>query len=317
MGKTTKAAKQRDPLTAEQALAATMPKGTVLPTKEWLERYNHSATSPTNASGQKVGRATLREPWFESLVKRDWKEANAEKRPAIFTVENLQALRSYRNQFEAANRSETRSCLNVSNGGRSSGGGKGDPSLSVMAAKRWLGMVEPAIGAIIDTLRAVAIDDQSYQAVAMARFGSRAADFYDKDTGAFTVRYVPKSGRHPLRVKAEFVDAVRRLTDAVSGHRAAANANGPVALGDDGLPIESVRQFNLTDTLRAEIQRRADAGRPVGSIDIPLVFLRDICRENGLPPPPESTAEAEFEGIPMRVFADRFLGWVLKDGEVE
>jgi hypothetical protein len=284
-----------------------MPKGTVLPTKEWLERFNHDATSPTNASGQKVGRATLREPWFESLVKRDWKDAHAEKRPPVFTVENLQALRIYRNQFEAANRSEMRSCLNVSNGGRSSGGGRAEPTLSVMAAKRWLGMVEPAVGAIIDTLRAVAIDDKAYQVVAMERFGSRAADFFDKDTGSFTVRFVPKSGRHPMRIKDEFVDAVRRLTGAVTGQRAPANSNGP---SEAEQPIEGVK---VSDQLAAKLSERRDAGRPVASIVMAAPTWAAICRETGFDP--DGFETAAINGVPVSIHEDWKWGWVL-NGEV-
>jgi hypothetical protein len=268
------------------------------PTPEWKLRYENACRkdSPTTASGFKMAARPVyrKHPWFESLCARE----------DAFTDEDLIALRFYRNLHEATERSETKCSLASMVHG--SGPWNGEPSLAVARAKSALAGLDPLIGPLIDTLRAIALEDLTYEQVAMARFGYRYDDYFDKASGAFIQRMRPKSGRHPGQIKGEFIDAAKRLTAAVNRRQIGRAASG-------GLTAAQPVQFSLTDTLRADIDKRAAAGRPVGSIDMPLAFLRDICRENQLPRPDDSTEAATFDGIHVRVFADRFLGWVLND----
>jgi len=274
---------------------------TVEPTPEWLQHFNAVRESPTTSSGFKMGRVYRREPWFESLLKRD----------DAFTGEDLAALRYYRNTFEHAQHSETKCSLASMVHG--SGSGNGEPSLAVARAKSTLAFIDPLLGPLAETVRLIAIHDFTYEQVAMGRFGYRYADYYDGVSGTFMQRPKPKSGRHPGLIKDEFLAGCRRLTAAVNRRpveNLAANADFPGLERVSDARASSAPQ-RLTDRLRGDIARRRNEGRPVGSIDLSLTDLRDLCRENDLPCPPDDAESGWFEGLPVRV--NRPFGWVLND----
>jgi len=272
----------------------------VSPTPEWLARYNHVKDSPTTASGFKMAARPVyrKQPWFESLCGRD----------DAFTDEDLTALRYYRNAYEQSQRSETRCALASMVHG--SGGGNGEPSLAVARAKSVLEHLEPALGSLLTTMRAITLEDLTYEQVAMARFGYRYDDFYDSASGTFTQRPRNTSGRNPGKIKAEFVAGAKLLTAAMLGRRAAANANGP-AVGE--MPVEGVPVHRqLSDA----IYRRNGMGRPVASIIIAQATMDAIRRELG--DDEEWAFETmEFCGVPVSIRDDWPWGWVLNDGEAQ
>lgn len=269
------------------------------PTPEWLARYNHVKDSPTTASGFKMAARPVyrKHPWFESLCGRD----------DAFTDDDLTALRYYRNAFEQSQRSETRCALASMVHG--SGGGNGEPSLAVARAKSVLEHLEPALGSLLTTMRAITLEDMTYEQVAMARFGYRYDDFYDSASGTFTQRPRPTSGRNPGKIKAEFVAGAKLLTAAMMGRRVAANANGPAPAET---PVEGAL---VNEQLSAAMAKRRDDGRPVASIIIAQATMDAIRRELG------DDEEWAFEtmafcGVPVSIRDDWPWGWVLNDGEV-
>ncbi|MFZ2996256.1 MAG: hypothetical protein WA070_08770 [Sphingobium sp.] len=144
-----------------------------------------------------IGKAYRREPYFEELARR---EATG------ISEDDLRCLRFYRNAFEAAQRSPVRSVLN-----RDSGSGQGEgPMLATLMSASDHTYLERGVGAIVSTLRAVALDDKSYAQVAMDRWGSREQRWIIN--GEHRVKIVPKSGKHAGVVREEFLQAVGRLT---------------------------------------------------------------------------------------------------------
>jgi hypothetical protein len=109
-----------------------------------------------------------------------------------------------------------RCALNVVPGGVMPGAGRDLPP-SVMVARANMALCEDGLGALLATMRAVAIDDQPYAVVAMARFGSRNVDWYDDRTGTFASKPVPRSNRHPAIIRDEFMAGLRLLVEAVRG----------------------------------------------------------------------------------------------------
>lgn len=189
----------------------------VAPTPEQMARYDYQQGMATNSSGQRLGRPYRRRPWFEGLVEREWAEAARTKRAPLFAVEHLKALRLYREAYEMSERSETQSCL-ASMMPRD--GGTGEPSIAALSARSTVAWIERTLGALLPTMRAVAILDMSYAQAAMARFGSRNVDWYDDATGAFISKPAPRSGRHTERIRDEFHAGAKALAEAVGGWRA-------------------------------------------------------------------------------------------------
>jgi len=160
--------------------------------------------------GQVLGQAYRRQPHFESLAKREMGEARKEGRAPLIGEPELRALRFYRAAFEGADRSETKCALDIrprSSAGSSDRG----VSSAVIQAKRDLEICEADIGPILGVFRSVALHDRTYQQVAMERFGSRDADWFDDKLGAFTTRPVPRSTRHTAVIRAEFLQGLAQL----------------------------------------------------------------------------------------------------------
>lgn len=175
----------------------------VEPTKELQRRVTFRLEDITK-SGQVTGQAYKRRPWFETLAAR-----------GDITVDQLQALRFYRSNFERQHYSETRCVLN-----RDPGGGAGDgPSVALVNARWHVRELEAAAGALVDVLRAIAIHDLHYSDVAMATFGSRKQRWIKVELDQpFVEKIVPKSSEHPRRIKAEFIEAVERILPVAEPH---------------------------------------------------------------------------------------------------
>jgi hypothetical protein len=271
----------------------------IKPTPEWIARYGDQQITPTTEAGVKMGRAYHREPWFESLVKRDWTEAQRDKSAPAFTVDDLHALRRYRTAHEASLRSETRSSLNIERGGT---GERGEQSPALIRARRELAMMEAWLGPLVETMRAIAIDDMSYAQVAMARFGYREVDVYDDATGSFRTRISPRSGRHPTLVREEFQQGVKRLT-----------TRGAIAQPSIGTIATAASAAETTKpvltvghAIDAALARAEESATPIVAIAMSPAVSDDIVRELGS----EGVVEA-YRGLPVTIREDWRFGWVL------
>lgn len=276
------------------------------PTPEQMVRFTYRPHAPVTSAGLKMGRAYLREPWFESLVRRDWTDAQREARAPLFTPEDLHALRGYRNAFETAQRSEVRSCLNIERGGARGEHGVASPAL--LRARRTLAAIEAAIGAVVDTMRAIAIDDMSYAQVAMARFGAREQSWFDDATGTMVCKQAPRSGRHSVRIREEFLAGTKRLTAWVMGARAATGIPG------DHPHAESASNTQAERAISEAIDRAIE--RSPGAIAIAAApwTAQAIAQENGAVFDPEQeNTELSYAGLPVNLRSDWSFGWVLVD----
>jgi hypothetical protein len=285
-------------MTAARKRKRPAPPQPLKPTPEWLARYGERQISPTTDAGFKMGRAYLREPWFESLVKRDWTEAKREQRPPAFTVDDLHALRRYRTACEAAMRSEVRSSLNLQRGGT---GERGEQPPSLLRARHDVARMEARLGPNIQTMRAVAIDDMSYAQVAMARYGAREVDVYDDATGAFRTRQTPRSGRHPTRIRAEFQAGVKLLSQRAPTAEPAEPAAPPEA--------PTPAPPTVRDTIDAALTRAEARGTPIAAIAMAPAVSDDIARSLGA-----TGVVATYCGLPVTIREDWRFGWVLVEG---
>ncbi len=276
----------------------------VKPTPEWIARYGDHQVTPVTATGQRMGRAYLREPWFESLVRRDRTDAEREKRAPAFTIDDLHALRRYRTVHEAALRSETRSSLNLERGGT---GERGEQPPALVRARREIAMMEAWIGPLLETMRAIAIDDMSYAQVAMARFGCREVDVYDDATGTFHTRQSPRSGRHPTRIREEFMAGVKCLT--ARGGPVTPSAPRPAAVPTGSLAAPEPPAPTVRIAIDAAIDRAEAAATPIVAIAMSQTVSDDIVRDfrsHGL--------LDTYRGLPVTIREDWLFGWVLVEG---
>lgn len=302
MGKKTAQRQPKEIPTPTAALSAILPKGSILPTPEWLARYEHDAHSPTNSSGQKIGRACFRRPWFESLYDRDQGSESL-----TFTVAGLKALRFYREAAEACEHSETKSCL-ASLMPRS-GGGSG-PSPAIANARSQVASIERLLGTYLPTMRAVTIFDMSYAQVAMARFGSRDIDHYDDVSGTITKRIAPRSGRHTAQVREEFHAGVKVLVAAVRGRTVERTVASPFAV----VPVSSRPICDAIDAMAAHLLA---IGKSPTAIVASTWAAESIARENGIAfDAADAAKEMAYRGLPVTVRPDWVsVAWMLLDGE--
>ena len=197
------------------------------PTPE-QQRQRGFAIDPVVSEGQVVGRTYRRQPLYVTLSKTS----------AELTREELAALDLYRETHDRADRSFTKSCLDFDGDGMPR---KPDAILhinkAVRDARETIFRLEAAIGPLLDTLRAVALEDRTFADIAMERFGSRVRDWIEVDApvmlngkqviidgkpqkrAMFVERLAPKSGRHRERISEEYRLAVTMLTEAIRGHR--------------------------------------------------------------------------------------------------
>ncbi|WP_404711913.1 hypothetical protein [Sphingomonas sp. MMS24-J13] len=274
----------------------------IKPTPEWIARYGDHQITPTTETGLKMGRAYHREPWFESLVKRDWTDAEREGRVPAFAIDDLHALRRYRTAHEASLRSETRSSLNIERGGT---GERGEQAPALIRARRELAMMETWLGPLADTVRAIAIDDMSYAQVAMARFGYREVEVYDDATGTFRTRTSPRSGRHPTLIREEFQQGVKHLAARGAIAKPVISPARPAAsTGDISESVPTVGQ-----TIDAALARAEASATPIVAIVMSPAVSDDIVRDLGS----EGMVET-WRGLPVTIRDDWRFGWVLVEG---
>lgn len=188
----------------------------VAPTPETAAQAPYALQAVRSEQGQLLGRAWRRQAWFESLAKREAGEAQRAGRAPLIGADDLAALRFYRDAHEMAERSAMKSSLDILPGGAGPGGARDLPP-SVLVARAEVALCESRMGEWRPTMRAVALEDRTYAAVAMARFGSRDQDWYDAAAGMFVAKPVPRSNRHPLIIRSEFLAGLQALTEAVRG----------------------------------------------------------------------------------------------------
>lgn len=131
-------------------------------------------------------------------------------------TDQLKALRAYRAAFDASERSEVKSALDIRP--RSSGGSPG--ALAAIEAKAFaaiaLRQIESQLGALVRTMRDVVLMDMTFSDVAMKRFGAREVDYIDVGKGKrkprSLVKLAPKSGTHRQIVRDEFFAGLALLT---------------------------------------------------------------------------------------------------------
>ena len=186
------------------------------------EQHNHATyvvqdvvNKMANGVTIRVSKAYRRQPIFETL----WKQNGSG-----ISIEGLHALRYYRARHEETEQSLTRCALDVQ--GR--GGGAEAPlprgvdafMLVGEGAQRTMDRLHQAMGSVADTVRAVALDDQSYSEVAIQRWGSRKQHWIKQPdasggNAASVEKLVPKSGRHREAIRQEFLLGLGRLIQAV------------------------------------------------------------------------------------------------------
>ncbi|UAK25853.1 hypothetical protein [Sphingomonas nostoxanthinifaciens] len=276
------------------------------PTDEQQARYSFSR-GQIRDEGIKIGFAYRRVPLVESLAKK-----------IGLSTTDLIALRYYRNAYERADSSPTKSCLDVGAGG---GGGNGTESRAMAAIERGLSArlivdrCETAIGRHVGTFRAVAVFDRSFSNIAMDRFGSRKQSWLVDETPAgpngipparkvFREKLVPISGRHRQIVADEFMSSLRGLTALVSGYRGTAGT-GNVS----ERPVMSIARNPVSSAIAAAIMRTP---APAG-IWVAEATLGDVAREHGAEP----EDLAELHGVPLMVRPDWIWGWLLCVAEEE
>jgi hypothetical protein len=161
----------------------------VEPVAEHARKFQYEKHEVTE-KGQVVGRVYRRRPLFETMASR-----------CEISREEAQALRYYRERHELSHRSLTRSCLSPSIGsGRDYFGGLSPLS---MRAKQEVQIMEDAAGLFIHSLRMVALDDLSFNKIAMERYGTQQITVGGRE------RIVPKSKQHTRRVRSEFYAALK------------------------------------------------------------------------------------------------------------
>lgn len=168
------------------------------PTAEQMDRAVFVEADVTDENRVWVGRAFGRQARFETF---DW-----------LTVEQIVALRRYRRAFDASELSPTKCGLDIGSGGGAGGSDAAIARLEVLAfADIAVVRIEAAVPPyLLPSLRAVALHDQDFKALALARYGSA-------------------SGKRRTRVRQEFALAAKALAaqhQRVEQERAAASAIG-------------------------------------------------------------------------------------------
>lgn len=165
----------------------------ISPSDEQLARYSYALEAVTD-QGQVIGRAYRRRPLFQTMLSRG-EISHAQHYAISFYVE----------QHNLSNRSLTRDSLAPFNG---SGDGSGILPCTLRGASE-VRIMDKAMGALANTFKAVVIDDDSFNRIAIARWGSKQHEF----RSGKTVRQIigPKSRTHPRRIKDEFCAALELL----------------------------------------------------------------------------------------------------------
>ena len=206
------AARKRDVIDARQPAEPRLG-----PTPEQRAKADYARKGGKVEKGQVGEAAYTRQHLFEKLAKTHG-----------ISEEGLAALRFYRKAHEEQDASPTRCALN------DEGRGGGVPlclpfSISGMMLEDLAGgtlvdALERGLGHTLTTMRAVALEDQSFSTIAIARFGSRVVPWIEQEKARRTDRngvkrryvdkIVPISGRHRQIIADEFQVGVERLIAA-------------------------------------------------------------------------------------------------------
>lgn len=191
------------------------------PTKEQAERADYVKApvfdrDPVTGRVSLKGKAWQRRPRFESIK---------ELKP-----EQLRALRFYRGEFDKSARSEIKSGLDIQSGGGAGGAEAAIARIEETAgASMLLGLIEAGIPRVqLPILRAVALDDNDFKAVAITIFGGRDVERIDsrRRRPTITTSLEPRSGRHRDAVREHFMCAALNLVAAVTPYMS--NERAPV-----------------------------------------------------------------------------------------
>jgi hypothetical protein len=214
---------------------ATKPKSVfagVEPTPE-QQKQRPFAIEPVVDEGQVKARAYRRQPLYVTLAKTS----------TPLTADQRQALDVYRELHDRSERSFTRSCLDIDHQGQMR---RPDDVVhvnkAIREAREAISRVEAALGPIVSTLRAVALEDRSFSDVAMERFGSRKREWLKVDEPVrvngrvvkvngvvqrhpvFVEEIVPRSNKHRELIKQEYDQAVQMLARVVGAQNQARGA---------------------------------------------------------------------------------------------
>ncbi|AHE57418.1 hypothetical protein [Sphingomonas sanxanigenens] len=209
----------RRPSTAIETMAAmsrrahVQPVGRAKPMKPTAEQMRHGSFEEVDIVDKKAGGASItighayrRQPRFTSI--------------SGLGTGQIKALTFYRRVFDESEQSETKCALDIGTG---SGVGGSHVAIARMESLAFsnitLRTIEGEIGANLDTLRAVALHDQTFSEVAMARYGSRDVQRITLGKGKAPPSVVntlqPRSGKHRTMVREQFMAALARLVEAV------------------------------------------------------------------------------------------------------
>lgn len=198
--------------------------GAERPTPELLGRVEFEFSPVKTEMNIQIGSAYRRRPLYLTMAKKQGR----------FTLDQLSALDTYRTVFDRCERSPFSSCLASEGGGRGMGPASFiHASPAILEAKRKLSLLERRLGVYLATMRAVVLDDQSFSAIAMSRYGCRtrswilvndpimkagkqvAIEGRPQFRAAHREDIVPRSGRDREKIAHEFQEGLKLLTLAV------------------------------------------------------------------------------------------------------
>lgn len=200
------------------------------PTPEQRAKADYARKGGKVEKGQVGEAAYTRQYLFEKLAKTHG-----------ISEAGLAALRFYRKAHEEQDASPTRCALNDE--GR--GGGVplclpfsiSDMLLEDLAGGTLVDALERHLGHTLTTMRAVALEDQSFSTIAIARFGSRVVPWIEQEKARRTDRngvkrryvdkVVPISGRHRQIIAEEFQVGLERLIEAHQPYNSTARRPTP------------------------------------------------------------------------------------------
>lgn len=197
---------------AQQKAGTTKKAATAGPTEEQRAHavYVEQDIVDVKAKGRvTIGKAFRKQPRFESI--------------AGLGTEQLKALRVYRAAFDDSEISEVKSGLDI----RPHGAGGSHGAISAIEAKAFgsttVKRIEAQLGALVHTLRDVALHDLTFSEAAMKRYGSREVDWIDIGKGKrkprSIVKLAPKSRHHRRIIRDEFFQGVGLLMRFVLSSR--------------------------------------------------------------------------------------------------
>jgi len=195
--------------------------GAARPTAELMARVEFEYGPVKTEMNIQIGAAYRRQPLYLTMAKKAGR----------FTLDELAALAEYRGVFDRCDRSPCSSCLANPHGGRGTGAPSSfiNASPAIVEARRKLALLESELGIYLGTMRAVVLEDKSFSAIAMERYGCRARSWIVVDEpvmrngvpvvvdgkpvlrAAHREDVVPRSGRDREKVAIEFREGLKRL----------------------------------------------------------------------------------------------------------